>query len=547
MDIILFLLSSLFPFLYKYTLVTTNQYTQIPIILSFLDKNYLINDWYVSASQSFGPRTFFAYYMAITARFFSLPEAFFVNYVFYIFLISFSTFRLSQILYKNRYVSFLAVITVLFAPSYSLGGNILITKDFSAPQLPMGLLLLGIVSLIEKKFLRSVFSFSLASYLHPHIGIIGGSISYLVYYCSQPLFLNKKINKFNFAKYLKIFLLYIFLISPLFFLYLPELDPEFLKIHKNNLIDIIVYMRAPHHYLPSSWPKDQFFLFLFFVMTAAYFIFKLKIDNYLRNYLIYLTIFILFLCILAYFFTEILPVYQIVILQFYRFTLIISWLGLTILSGSIYKMVLLNNKNKFLLLIPFFFVIAKNFSLSKVSILSITLLFLLIIFCRRVSILVFITGFTTALTLQHYHAKLNIASLIGHPTVETSLALWAKTNTPKKSIFLIPVEFEKFRTVSQRAVIADWKAFPFQKRAIIEWGERICQISNQKNCNFRNMSLQKAIRGYYDMSLIDIKNLQEKYAFDYFISYATLPIPVTYHEGNYFIYKWPEESNQKEP
>ena len=49
-------LSLIFPFLYKYSFVSSNQYEQIPIILRFISGNYLVNDWFLNTASKFGPR-----------------------------------------------------------------------------------------------------------------------------------------------------------------------------------------------------------------------------------------------------------------------------------------------------------------------------------------------------------------------------------------------------------------------------------------------------------------------------------------------------------
>ena len=141
-----------------------------------------------------------------------------------------------------------------------------------------------------------------------------------------------------------------------------------------------------------------------------------------------------------------------------------------------------------------------------------------------------------------------MASVVPHPpspTIETSLAQWVEAKTPENSLFLIPPDFQKFRLVAKHPIVVDWKAFPFQKSAILEWGERICDIANQVKCNFRYMSLDKAIQGYNSLEITDLERIHQKYPFDYIVSAKSLALTIEYSEGNYFIYKWPKESDQK--
>ncbi len=181
MTMILALLVLLFPFLYRYSFVITNQFSQIPIILSFMNPNYLSNDWYVYVNREFGPRTIFTWYLAQTAKIFSLPLTFFLHYFLYVFLITFATYRLTYQVFKRKYTALATTICILFGSTISLGGNILVTQDFAAPQIPLGLSLLAIVLLLEKKYLFSAVLFSLASYLHPLIGFESAFLFFLIF------------------------------------------------------------------------------------------------------------------------------------------------------------------------------------------------------------------------------------------------------------------------------------------------------------------------------------------------------------------------------
>lgn len=277
-------------------------------------------------------------------------------------------------------------------------------------------------------------------------------------------------------------------------------------------------------------------LFCFFLIQ------QYKINKSLAQYLFSLTIIIIFLCIIGYVGTELFPIYIIIISQFYRFTVLIYWMSAVLIFGTVFNMVLINKSNKILLLIPIFLPFIRNIQFNKVFLISIIILVLLIIFSRKLSQFLFILILIFGFSLQHYHDRLNINSITGHPTTETTLALWVKNNTPNDSIILIPPDFEKFRVVSERAIVVDRKSFPFQKNAILEWAKRICDISNQPECNYRNMNLSIAVNGYDNLTLTDLERLQIEYSFDYFIGRNELPLIAEYSDSGFFIYKWSIQS-----
>jgi hypothetical protein len=428
------------------------------------------------------------------------------------------------------------MIIILFGNSYTLGGNILITKDFSAPQLPLGILLLAIIFVIENKFIIASFFLILTSYLHLHIGLEGGMIVF------TSFILGILLHKKSFDLYFKNLLLSIFVfllgIFPLVLLNFSEIIQDDNQ-KANTIIDILVHARTPHHYLASSWPFAQYINFLFLIILYLY-LFKIKKNKGLPHFFVRnLVIIPLVLFFIGYFFTEIKPFYTLIIAQVYRMTMISYW----VVSVYIYSFILTRkNKNlisKILLLLPFIYSNYQNFHIGKSSLLSYVILSFLVIFYKKLPALLIIVLLLIGFYLQHYHNNFNFSSYINHPTDESNLAIWSKENTESNSVFLIPLDFEKFRLISNRAVVVDWKAFPFQKKSILEWGERICDVSNLNHCNFKNIDLNTVISGYRSHNINSIRKLSEKYSFDYFITrHPMINLHPLYSHG-FYIYKWP--------
>ena len=51
-----------------------NQIEQLPIVMRAIDPSFLINDFFTNATQAFGPRTFFAAFVAFITRLVSEPH-----------------------------------------------------------------------------------------------------------------------------------------------------------------------------------------------------------------------------------------------------------------------------------------------------------------------------------------------------------------------------------------------------------------------------------------------------------------------------------------
>jgi hypothetical protein len=90
---------------------------------------------------------------------------------------------------------------------------------------------------------------------------------------------------------------------------------------------------------------------------------------------------------------------------------------------------------------------------------------------------------------------------------------WIKNNTPVDSLFVIPPGLSGFRLYARRAVVVDWKGFPYDKREQIEWLKRIRTVTGLE----RYPSLKDLCRGYANMDENRINALKKRYKADYVI------------------------------
>ena len=94
------------------------------------------------------------------------------------------------------------------------------------------------------------------------------------------------------------------------------------------------------------------------------------------------------------------------------------------------------------------------------------------------------------------------------PTIqERSLYNWVKNSDPT-SKFLIPPGLGNFRLNAERAIIVDWKSTPYLPDELIEWYERIQDVSGEKNIT----SYLDVKKGYLNLDLQRLKFLKEKYS-----------------------------------
>lgn len=542
--ILLFFIILSYPFLIKYNYVAHNQYEQLPLILRYQNHTYLNNDWSLNLNAQFSPRIFFTAYMAILGKIISLPLAFFINYIFGVAFIAFATFLFSSLFFNSNLVSLLSTLLILYGEKFTLGGNDLIGRDFDPSRLAFSLVIFGFVLLLKNKIILGSLLFSMASYFHPLIGLEAPLIFYLA------LFIAFKSNWNKLRRVLKSVILYLLFSFPSFFIYiLSFLSQNHNEINKTILLNIIAKIASPFHYLPSSWSTYNYmsfgiFTFIFFCLYRMVpNLFRKDAKTAIRNILIIISV----LFISGYIFTEIIPIYFIVIAQFFRMTVILYWIFAVVIYSACIAIAINPKINVFLRFIsaslPF---ILSQF--NKIIIPGITnylFIFLIIIIsiilaraslkrlCNVALILAIIS-----LPLLYRHYQFQYDALYPFMTAETKTALWVKNNLNNNAQFLVPPNFIRFRLIAQKPIVVDRLVTPFEEKGIIQWLERMNDISgnriNKYNINNENLFIE----GYKKMDMERLDYLKSKYNFDYLImeKYRQLPLPQIYSDSDYIIY-----------
>src|SRR3989344_1154634 len=141
-----------FPLLIKYVFVAHNQYEQLPIILRYLNPDYLTNDWSTNLNSQFSPRIFFTLYMGVWARFFSLPVIYFIHYLITIACIASATYLFTRRLFNSPVASLLTTVAVLYGQKITLGGNDLVGRDFDPSRPAFSLVILSFVLMFSNRF-----------------------------------------------------------------------------------------------------------------------------------------------------------------------------------------------------------------------------------------------------------------------------------------------------------------------------------------------------------------------------------------------------------
>ncbi|MBD2436799.1 DUF6798 domain-containing protein [Nostoc sp. FACHB-110] len=119
---------------------------------------------------------------------------------------------------------------------------------------------------------------------------------------------------------------------------------------------------------------------------------------------------------------------------------------------------------------------------------------------------------------------------------------WIRNNTPKDAVFVSPpVEFVNFSWLSERPTIAKYKLLAQTKAGILEWYERLRDLSGDLNRvnSLNSFQPQLLTDGYNSLTTAQAKILMARYKASYLVTRIQhrLNLPVVYRNQLYVLYK----------
>lgn len=503
---------------------------QLPIIYKFLDATYLENDFFVNANSGYSPRFFYAKIITFFGNWFSVELIFLSLLLLSNILAIIITFKTAELLFKSKLIAFFAPIFLMFFTFPELGSIqklLSISLVPSAIAFPLGFL--AIYFTLKRKILWAILLCGFISIFHVLIGFELGLILLLVYFLT-----NFKADKFkDIKKYVGYGLLLILFL-------LVNLVPYFSQtstINSDDFINIVAHFRHPHHYIPSSFltlkelMKTSFWLLVLVISFK-----KLKTDNHFLKSFIKNFLFVLVgLCFVGWFFVEVIPIKSVVTLQLFRLLNFGKWICILFLAHLVVNLISQFKSQKNLSIALLFFISIYGFYKADwILILLLLTTIVAILFNRKNIAFVFcflgLFGSVINLSELKSNQKVEFKSFLKLdeiPRENQEIASFLQENTAKESVVLAPHNFGFLRMYAKRAIVVDYKAFPFQNDAILEWHQRITSIYGNNKDKFETT--------YQNISKEKIQRLQKKYNFNYVVLYknTATTIPVLF-ENNAF-------------
>ena len=138
--------------------------------------------------------------------------------------------------------------------------------------------------------------------------------------------------------------------------------------------------------------------------------------------------------------------------------------------------------------------------------------------------------------MVNYHEKFNL--VFGcHPT-RAQMYRWARS-TELGSLFLIsPGLLEDFRIRSRRSVVVDWKSTPILPDELIQWYQRIRDISGGREIT----NMYEAVNFYHSLARDKLEKIKKKYDVDYAVFFKKwlkqdYNYPVAFQNKEFVVYR----------
>jgi hypothetical protein len=532
--LILSVLMGIITTLCKYSYGVVDQVELLPVVMRAIDNSFLSNDFFTNTSTAFGPRFYYAKFLGMVTTLDTLPIFSWVMTVLINVGTAVITFLLARDFFKSRLAGIVAVSLAMCVSTFGLGYLDAMYSEMLLPStLAMPFVFLSIWAGFRGHIIIGVTLCGIASIIHILLGFEVASLLLATFVFSEIIVPGPQMSGTKSFKNWRI-LIFSTLILCLFssLSLLPELSRQS-HISSKSFIDIVAYFRGPHHYLPSTFGWGEYMRAASFMVATGiswYWWQKRSTTSPVeaRRVLIFsFTVFLL--CLGGYVFVEIFPSRIWTTAQTFRLLYVIKWIGLVLIAGAVTDIIEGTDKldacllfvstlhplslglsffsksmrpwvNKVLPFLMVFFepivllllivtILVKSSTFS--FLLPVYVLLILIVFSwpRKYFYILLSVGIAGFLLLgflnNNKYAKLpaGLAALYNQPwSSPTSselgeggvgVAEYVRQSTPKDGLYLTPPAWGQFRLVANRALVVDFKAFPFQDSAMVEWQQRI--------------------------------------------------------------------------
>ncbi|GAA0438371.1 MAG: DUF6798 domain-containing protein [Bacillota bacterium] len=534
-----------------------------PQIEKLLNKQFLPADFYTNTFEEFSPRLYVSYFYIFGANVFHVDYTVFIAFVnlLRIFLLNIAVFTLLYVLSnKQTYIALIGMFLGAIS-FYSIPRTIawfFSTPVFSAAEFSLVFILFGFVLIYRANIFSSCMLFAIAMLLHPVLTLHGLAIAGLLFVATYNFSeIKSMINRWSILGLLSI-------IGAFFVSYIPlKLSEKGVALlSSKEYTTIIGDLRHPHHYIPSKFGIENWFIAIMYAVIIIYMMYVIRkrlpasILRFLKLYGLYIT----FMMAIGYLFVEVVPIKSIVTIIPYRTFVFVPVFYLFIFAYYMYYK--LRNKDylSFLLLhLPFIPVLTQDIKLSTLMMGAVFVyavwsdwlfakkglklhIYLDRYLMKRIGLHYFylilvLLAFAGSFFVLDRKLAFNIPD-ISEPRNE--LYAWVKEHTAQDAQILADIDVDhlvnqKLRLIANRSVPVS-KDFPFNEKYYKEWAERFMDIYDGKYDNAGHIN---------ELTQTELRSLMKKYQVDIILrteklegtSYFSLQKTIPLKGKNVYIYK----------
>lgn len=552
----------------------------LPIIFRIFDPQYLINDFYANASAGAGPRFFGSHILAFLAG-----DALHIEWNFFLLSLGLNicigliTYQVTQaILRQSKPTAVMSSFFVLFLPSFVFGYY---DRSIIACAIP-AFLLVPVIYLCVYLFLKGHYAWiapiaAIASFVHPTLGLGSGIILVNLGILHEMYSIKSEIKK----RWKPLLLKFLALNAIMGTAYLPYRITDAPVLLSDQLFYLYTRYRAPLHFIASKFSASDYLQTISFLLAAILSARILKNtiqDEQKYQRILLLFVGIILVCVVGWFFLEIIPVSMAATLFPYRYLMMLKWFGLILISSLLFghfwdmlkdrlftpqpildsyigKCNIWVQISTSLLILTWVYLILPQTGFWMVAAI-ISLPFFLVLIDTPDGIKRIISGLFPSICLLAVIVLGTLNSLKGplewipgwleekftpaitikqnYDATSIELADFIRISTEENAVFLTPPGFGYIRILAQRALVCDLKAFPYQSNAQLEWQQRIFSCYG-KTADINSIKdMENEYRKMGDEKLLTLK---KTYPFDYAILFKSTPtiFPVIYAQGDYKI------------
>ncbi len=448
----------------NYTYGRFNQADHLLLVNRLLDPHYLSQDFFLNETLVFDPRANYAALLALMAHVIPLSAVVWVLSLGTSCLTAVLTVAIARDLFGG-YVTGMLSVLLMGALGSSLPGGVLgfYTTELVPRWLAQPLILLSVWASLRSQPVYVAALCGLAAIIHPQEGLVSGGTMLLALTLAKGRFRREVC-----AAWLVYMVVALAILVP----YTTQS-----RISNDVFIELVAHIRNPHHLLVSTFSRQS--LVIMGALVIAFFISWLRWQPpqpVRKKWLLWMGIGYVSLMIIAYLFVEVIPTRLGVTLQGFRYQWLLAWFSILF--------------------------IAREFSRDR--------------WLARVGAAVFAIAFAN--------------TLYGPPSPSpdrVSVSAWVRENTPPDTIFVIPPDWPEFRLDAGRAVVEQFKTFPYQDENMLRWYERIIDVYGDSST-----VMDTRYHGIDDARLCF---LAEKYNAAYAVLYhdTSSSLPILYENSEY--------------